>query len=732
MTDASLPPHLTRDDIDRLLSARHDAPFDVLGLHRAGRKAWVTALVPGAEALSALIGTRVVPLPRLEGPVFAGPVPAAKSPHRLRATWPDGSQADFDDPYRFGPVLGQIDQHLIGEGRHQALWQALGAHVTECDGVAGTHFAVWAPNAARVSVVGDFNAWDGRVHAMRRVGETGVWEVFLPGPGAGSLYKYEIAPRDGAPILKADPIGFGAQHPPETASVVRDIGGYAWGDDAWMQTRAARNRRDAPIAVYEVHLGSWRRRTGEGNRPLGYHELADELVAYATDMGFTHLEFLPVSEFPFDGSWGYQPVGMYAPTIRFGPPDAFRALIEAAHAAGLGVILDWVPGHFPSDPHGLALFDGTHLYEHADPREGFHQDWNTLIYNYGRAEVKNYLTANALYWLKEYHVDGLRVDAVASMLYRDYSRAADQWVPNRDGGRENYEAIEFLKEMNILAYGAVDGILTVAEESTAFPGVSRPVAAGGLGFGYKWNMGWMNDTLGYIAKDPIHRSYDHHLMTFPVDWAFTENFVLPISHDEVVHGKGSMLARMPGTDWEKFANLRAYYGYMWGFPGKKLLFMGCEFGQRAEWNHDAQLDWAALEDPRHAGLQALVRDLNRAYRDTPALHRRDCEAAGFAWIANDPPTSTLAFARFGADDDAPALVICNFTPVERPGVRIGVPRPGRWDEIINTDAAAYGGGNRGNCGAVTSTDLPRDGHDQSVTLTLPPLSVLILRHATAT
>ena len=471
-------------------------------------------------------------------------------------------------------------------------------------------------------------------------------------------------------------------------------------------------------------MGSWRH-TPDGRR-LSYKELATELVDYAKWMGFTHLEFLPISEFPFDGSWGYQPLGLFAPTIRFGPPHEFRDLVEAAHKAGLGVILDWVPGHFPSDAHGLARFDGTHLYEHADPREGFHQDWNTLIYNYGRREVKNHLTANALYWFKEYHVDGLRVDAVASMLYRDYSRGEGEWVPNKDGGRENYEAIDFLKEMNTVCYGEMDGIMTVAEESTAFPGVSTPVDAGGLGFGYKWNMGWMNDTLRYIEKDPIHRKYDHHLMTFPIDYSFSENFVLPISHDEVVHGKGSMIAKMPGNEWEKFANLRAYYGFMWGHPGKKLLFMGCEFGQWTEWNHDESLVWDALHGEQQKGVQAWVRDLNHLYRDAPALHRRDCDPSGFRWIANDPDQSLTAFARFGDDGDAPVVVACNFTPVERQW-RIGVPAAGLWEEVLNSDAAAYGGGNRGNGGGVHSQKGEWDGLPDYVDITVPPLATVMFR-----
>ncbi|WP_425100260.1 1,4-alpha-glucan branching protein GlgB [Tropicibacter sp. S64] len=627
----------------------------------------------------------------------------------------------------FGPILTEFDQYLMGEGTHRELWRALGAHVREHGGVRGVHFAVWAPNAQRVAVVGDFNAWDGRVNEMARVGATGAWEVFVPGVGEGALYKYEVQGADGGLRLKADPVGFGSQHPPEKASVVRDIAGYGWSDAAWMETRKARGARDAAVSIYEVHLGSWRRRWDEAGRPLSYKELAKDLIGYVRHMGFTHIELLPVSEFPFDGSWGYQPVGLFAPTIRFGPPHEFRDLIEAAHEADIGVLLDWVPGHFPTDEHGLARFDGTALYEHQDPREGFHQDWNTLIYNYGRTEVKNYLVANALYWLEEYHVDGLRVDAVASMLYRDYSRPEGQWIPNKDGGRENYEAIDFLKEMNVAVYGAFPDAMTVAEESTSFPGVSRPVNFGGLGFGYKWNMGWMNDTLSYMHRDPVHRKYHQDNMTFGIHYAFSENFILPISHDEVVHGKGSMLEKMPGGEDEKFANLRAYYGFMWTHPGKKLLFMGCEFAQPEEWNHNGELNWHAAEQPRHAGVQRLVRDLNTLYRGTPALHVNDCQPEGFEWLNGDPQQSTLGYIRFGRSGDAPVVVMCNFTPVMREGFRIGVPRAGHWEEVLNTDSEIYGGGNRGNLGGVASTDEPCDGKAHSVSLTLPPLSVVVLR-----
>ncbi len=729
VTISDLPGLPTDDMLGLICAGRHDDPFSVLGPHKHGRTAYVTAFDPGAAELFAVQVRKRHPLqavPNHPG-LFHGKITGTKR-YRLAGQTADGIAFDYDDAYRFDSVLGDVDEYLLGEGTHLRLWQALGAHVSrhqDCDGV---HFAVWAPNARRVSVLGDFNHWDGRRHVMRRRGASGIWEIFLPGVGDGAPYKFEIIGPDGTvQPLKADPVGFGSEHPPAKASVVRNIAGYDWKDGDWMDARAGRNARSAPISVYEVHLGSWRRK--DGGRPISYREAADELVGYSADMGFTHIELLPISEYPFDGSWGYQPVGLYAPTIRFGPPHEFRDLVDAAHRAGLGVILDWVPGHFPTDEHGLARFDGTALYEHADPREGFHQDWNTLIYNYGRREVANFLISNALYWLEEYHVDGLRVDAVASMLYRDYSRKEGEWVPNIHGGRENYEAIDLLKRMNTEVYGEVPGIMTVAEESTNFPQVSAPVDAGGLGFGYKWNMGWMNDTLRYIAKEPVYRKHDHHLMTFGIGYAFSENFILPISHDEVVHGKGSMLAKMPGPDWEKFANLRAYYGFMWGHPGKKLLFMGCEFAQPAEWNHDVQIDWDAAGRPEHAGVQRLVRDLNTLYRATPALHVKDCEHDGFHWIEGAATDiSVFAWARFGEPDDSPAVVICNFTPVERTCWRCGLPRGGNWREALNTDAGLYGGANRGNLGGVSAENIGWHGQPYSAELTLPPLSTLILTH----
>ena len=708
-----------------IVEGRHGDPFAVLGPHKHGAKQSVTAFVPGAEKLWLLVGkVKPVAATPLGDGLFNAPL-AKAGPYRLRAEG-HGTTWEFEDPFRFGPIFGEMDEYLLGEGTHKRIWQVLGAHLISHDGVDGTAFAVWAPNASRVSVVGDFNIWDGRRHPMRRRGSTGVWETFIPGLGDGIAYKYEIRGGDGTVLpLKADPVGFGSEHAPANASVIRDIRGADWHDDAWMQSRAARQNIDAPISVYEVHLGSWKR--APGDRMLSYLELADQLVDYVADMGFTHIELMPVSEFPFDGSWGYQPVGLFAPTIRHGTPSEFRAMIDAAHRKGLGVLLDWVPGHFPSDAHGLGRFDGTPLYEHSDPREGFHQDWNTLIYNYGRTEVSNFLTSNALYWLEEYHIDGLRVDAVASMLYRDYSRTEGQWLPNKDGGRENYEAIALLQRMNIAAYGEVPGAMTVAEESTAFSGVSRPVNHGGLGFGFKWNMGWMNDTLSYMQKDPLYRSYHHHQMTFGLHYAWSENYLLPISHDEVVHGKGSMLSKMPGNEWEKFANLRAYYGFMWAHPGKKLLFMGQEFAQGAEWNHKYSLDWHQLDIPAHKGVQSLVRDLNHLYRDTPALHLNDTRPEGFEWIeSNDAAASVYAWVRKGAARDPMVVVLVNLTPVER-HYRIGLPAAGQWSEVLNTDAAIYGGGDRGNARGVTTENVPWNGRTQSALVTLAPLSAVYLK-----
>ncbi len=724
MTDA--PFHLDDGTAEAIVEGRHGDPFSVLGLHTRGTEHVVTAFAPGAETLWVLVGRTQIEArayPNCEG-LFEAVLPK-KSAYRLKAQG-YGAEWIWEDPFRFGPVMGELDEYLLGEGTHKRIWQVLGAHVRDHEGASGTHFAVWAPNALRVSVVGDFNIWDGRRHPMRRRGATGVWESFIPSVGEGLVYKYEIWALDGALMpLKSDPVGFGSENAPANASVVRDIRGPKWHDSDWMARRGALQSIDAPVSIYEVHLGSWARE--QGDRMLSYTELADRLVAYVVDMGFTHIELLPITEFPFDGSWGYQPIGLFSPTIRHGRPDELRAFVDAAHAAGLGILLDWVPGHFPSDAHGLGWFDGTALYEHADPKEGFHQDWNTLIYNYGRAEVSNYLTSNALFWLEEYHLDGLRVDAVASMLYRDYSRKSGEWVPNKHGGRENYEAIALLQRVNKAAYGECPGIMTVAEESTAFPGVSRPVDNGGLGFGFKWNMGWMNDTLSYMQKDPIHRKHHHHQMTFGLHYAFTENFILPLSHDEVVHCKGSMLEKMPGTRPEKFANLRAYYAFMWAHPGKKLLFMGLEFAQAAEWNHNQSLDWHLLDQPLHRGVKVLVRDLNLLYRATAALHINDTRPEGFAWLdASDADASVYAWIRKGGPDDPMVVAMINMTPVER-RYRIGLPAGGDWAEILNTDSESYGGENRGNLGGVVAELVAHHGQDHSALVTLPPLAAVWLR-----
>jgi 1,4-alpha-glucan branching enzyme len=708
---------IDRATAEALTEGLHPDPFSVLGVHDGQ----LVAFVPGATRVWAL-GKREEELTQILPDVFA--TSWSNGPYRLRAS-NDMATWDFDDPYSFPPVLGEIDEYLIGEGTHKRLWEKLGAHtITHCS-VEGVHFALWAPNARRVSVVGDFNFWDGRRHQMRRLGKTGVWEIFVPGLHEGALYKYELLDAEGRLLpLKSDPLGFGAEHPPAQASVVRKLGLHHFGDGAWIKQRAARHERHAPISIYEVHLGSWVRIWDEGGRPLSYHELAEKLIDYVCDMGFTHIELLPITEFPFDGSWGYQPIGLYAPTIRHGRPEEFAELVDAAHRRGVGVILDWVPGHFPTDAHGLQKFDGTALYEHADPKEGFHQDWNTLIYNYGRREVSNFLLANALFWLEEYHLDGLRVDAVASMLYRDYSREPGEWVPNKDGGRENLEAIEFLKAMNAASYGGAEGIMTVAEESTAFPSVTRPVHEGGLGFGYKWNMGWMNDTLRYFAREPVHRKFHHNELTFASSYTYSENFILPISHDEVVHGKGSMLGKMPGNEAEKYANLRAFYAFQWAHPGKKLLFMGQEFGQWSEWSHERELDWYLLDDPSHAGLRNLVRDLNRLYRDTPALHWGDCDPQGFAWIeADDAENSVFVFER-RAPGAPPVVVVANLTPMDRT-YRIGLPQSDEWVELLNTNSAHYGGENWGNLGYITAQDQPHSNRDHSAEVYLPPLSVVM-------
>ena len=728
------------EEINAIVYADHGNPFSVLGMHADGPDGAlvVRAFLPDADAVEVIdadTNQPVASLERLHSKGFFAAVMGQRNKrfvYRLKVVTETGEH-DLEDPYRFPALLGELDIHLLSEGTHRRAYQRMGAQFVESEGVAGVAFRVWAPNARRVAVVGDFNAWDSRRHPMRLYIGIGVWEIFIPGIQEGMRYKYHIKAADGKiQPLKADPYGFAAEHPPNTASLVgRSYWNEwpdQWSDQAWMETRAGRNERTAPISIYEVHLGSWKRVTDDNNRYLSYRELAEELIPYVQGMGFTHIELMPVNEYPFDGSWGYQPIGLFAPTSRFGSPADFRYFIDCCHRAGIGVLLDWVPGHFPSDIHGLGYFDGTHLYEHADPRQGYQQDWNTLVYNFGRKEVANYLLSNALFWLDRYRLDGLRVDAVASMLYLDYSRREGEWIPNRFGGRENLEAIAMLRSMNELSYAEYPGIMTVAEESTAWPGVSRPVHLGGLGFGYKWNMGWMNDTLSYMGMDPIHRRFHHHQMTFASMYAYSENFVLPLSHDEVVHGKGSLLGRMPGDTWRQFANLRAYFGFMWTHPGKKLLFMGGEFAQGREWDHDAGLAWWQLDIQWHAGVQRLVRDLNHLYRELPALHQYDCSPEGFSWIeADDAEFSVYAFIRSGAPGVAPALVVCNFTPVPRLGYRLGVPDEGFWAERLNTDAEVYGGSGMGNLGGVRSQASPSHGRANSITVNAPPLATVIFQ-----
>ncbi len=631
------------------------------------------------------------------------------------------------------PFLTDYDLYLLAEGKHHRLYDKLGAHVVERDGQRGTHFAVWAPNARQVSVIGDFNGWRAGANPMQRRGLGGFWACFIPDVGIGALYKYAIVSNfHGYQVDKADPVGFAAETRPQTASKVWDLAGYAWGDGDWLARRGRANAVDAPISIYEVHLGSWMRVPEAGNRWLTYRELADRLTKYVLEMGFTHVEFLPVSEHPFDGSWGYQTVGYYAPTSRFGTPQDFMYLVDTLHCHGIGVLLDWVPAHFPRDEHGLGYFDGTHLYEHADPRKGAHTDWGTFIFNYGRNEVSNFLLSNALFWLDKYHIDGLRVDAVASMLHLDYSRPEGEWLPNEYGGRENLEAAAFLRRLNERLYADYPDAVSIAEESTTWPMVSRPTYLGGLGFGLKWDLGWMHDTLTYLARDPIHRPYHHNELTFRMLYAFTENFVLPLSHDEVVYGKKSLVDKMPGDCWQKFANLRLLLGYMYAQPGKKLLFMGGEFGQWQEWNHDRGLDWHLLDGPLHQGMQRWVRDLNTLYRAEPALHQNDCDPAGFEWIdCHDAATSVLSLLRKGKRLEDVILVACNFTPVPRTHYRIGAPLGGAWDEVLNSDAALYGGSGMGNRGRVMAEAIPWHGRQYSLDLTLPPLGLVTLRPARA-
>jgi 1,4-alpha-glucan branching enzyme len=650
--------------------------------------------------------------------------------YTVEAVFSDGRSHSYSDPYAFAPTLGEVDLYLLGQGEHLEAYRVLGAHLKTISGITGTSFAVWAPNAQRVSVVGDFNGWDGRRHMMRRLGGSGIWEIFVPGVAEGTHYKFEIRGPHGDVFLKTDPYGFFAQHDLRTACMVTDLGRYAWSDSGWMERRARRDATAEPMSIYEVHLGSWRRCPEEQDRPMSYLELTKQLVSYVTEMGFTHVELLPVMEHPFDGSWGYQVVNFFAPSSRFGSPDEFRHLIDALHQAGVGVILDWVPGHFPKDAHGLARFDGTALFEHEDPRLGEHRDWGTLIFNYGRREVRNFLIANALFWLDQYHIDGLRVDAVASMLYLDYSRNAGEWVPNRFGGRENLEAIEFLKAFNTACYARHPGIMTIAEESTAWPGVSKPVYDGGLGFGFKWNMGWMNDSLRYIARPPIHRKHHQGEITFSMLYAYHEHFILVLSHDEVVHGKGSLLNKMPGDDWQKAANLRMFLSWMWAHPGKKLLFQGDEIAQWREWDHNHSVDWHLLEYQPHAGIQRLVRQLNEIYRSEPALFALDDRSEGFEWIDfHDADNTVWSFLRKAPDgaEASDLLVIVNATPVVRHGYRVGVPRPGAYEKILNSDHRDFGGSGAVAAEVCHAQASGAHGRPCSIVMDLPPLAVVILR-----
>ena len=725
---------LSDEEVQALVQARHPDPFSVLGLHADAHGAlWLRVLLPQAASVAVVdagTGERLAELLKRDDAGFwLGRIPNRhdRFDYRLQVRWADGSEGRYADAYAFGPLLTDTDLHYLAEGSHLRPYEVLGAHPLTLGAgvhaVAGVRFALWAPNARRISVVGDFNGWDGRRHVMRSRGGSGIWELFVPHAAEGDRYKFEIVDAQGRLLpLKCDPFAHAAQFRPETASQVAALPPR----QALPAARRAANGRQAPMSIYEVHLGSWKR------HPDGsFHDwdtLAASLPGYAAEQGFTHVELLPITEHPFDGSWGYQTLGLYAPTSRFGPPAGFQRFVAACHAAGVGVLLDWVPAHFPSDAHGLAQFDGTPLYEYADPREGFHKDWNTLIYNFGRHEVRNFLIGSALCWIERYGADGLRVDAVASMLYRDYSRQPGEWLPNQHGGRENLEAIALLKRANEVIGSECPGAITVAEESTAFPGVSAPTYSGGLGFHYKWNMGWMHDTLKYMAQDPVHRRWHHDKMSFGLVYAFSENFVLPLSHDEVVHGKGSILGRMPGDDWQRFANLRAYYGFMWAHPGKKLLFMGQEFGQPNEWNHDVELPWHLLGDARHAGVQRLIRDLNQLYRSESALHQLDHDPAGFEWIAaGEAETSVYAWARRDAEG-RPALVVCNFTPVPRHGYRLGVPAGiGQWREALNTDSAWYGGSNVGNGMMSLRTEgIGAHGRGQSVEMVLPPLATVIL------
>ena len=727
MTAAPVLPDDLRHELDMLVAGRHAAPHQVLGPHPGPDGVTVRVLRPWAAGIAVRVGDERFPLDHLHEGVWAGVLPMPEVPdYRIEVDYGDGPKS-ADDPYRFLPTLGELDQHLISEGRHEQLWDVLGAHIRDYDGYAGpvhgTSFAVWAPNAQGVRVVGDFNFWDGRGYPLRSLGSTGVWELFVPGPGSGARYKFEILGQDNVWRQKADPMARATECPPATASVVTQST-YVWQDGEWLAARAAADPHTGPMSVYEVHLGSWR-------QGLSYRQLADDLVGYASDAGFTHVELLPVAEHPFGGSWGYQVTSYYAPTARFGTPDDFRYLVDRLHAAGIGVIVDWVPAHFPKDSWALARFDGTALYEHADPRRGEQPDWGTLVFDFGRSEVRNFLVANAVYWLEEFHVDGLRVDAVASMLYLDYSRKDGEWTPNIHGGRENLEAVGFLQEVNATVYKRVPGAIMVAEESTAWPGVTRPTDAGGLGFGLKWNMGWMHDTLGYLARDPIHRAFHHHDMTFALMYAWSENYLLPLSHDEVVHGKGSLLRKVPGDRWRQLATLRAYYAYLWAHPGKQLLFMGGEFAQEAEWSEGRSLDWWLLDHADHRGVHGCVRDLNRVYKETPALWQRDHDPAGFEWInADDSANNVFSFLRWGHDAAGGSVIACiaNFAAVPHDGYRVPLPFAGQWDEVLNTDSELYSGSGVGNLGSVQAEPGDWGGRPASARIILPPLGTLWLRY----
>ena len=722
------PYAVDRAEIQRLVDGAHHDPHSILGAHLHDGAVTIRVLRPNARAVTVVLpdgpgGTPTrFPMDHEALGVWMCVIPANTVPdYRIDVQY-DAAPIPADDPYRFWPFLGEMDLHLIGEGRHEELWRFLGAHVRTLDSVfgpvTGTSFAVWAPNAIGIRVIGDFNYWDGTAHPMRSLGSTGVWELFVPDVGAGTRYKYQILGKDGVWRAKADPVAFTAEVPPATASIVFESD-YTWNDDAWMTARAAADPHTGPMSIYEVHLGSWR-------PGLSYRELAEQLVDYVTDTGFTHVELLPVSEHPYGPSWGYQVSGYFAPTSRFGNPDDFRYLVDALHQAGIGVLIDWVPAHFPKDEWALARFDGTCLYEHPDPRRGEHPDWGTYVFDFGRREVRNFLVSNAVFWLEEFHIDGLRVDAVASMLYLDYSREEGQWSPNQHGGRENLDAVQFLQEMNATVYKRVPGAVTIAEESTAWPGVTTPTYAGGLGFGFKWNMGWMHDSLDYVGRDPIHRKYHHNDMTFSLMYAFSERFILPLSHDEVVHGKGSLIARMPGDRWQALANLRAYLAFMWAHPGKKLLFMGAEFAQSDEWSSERGLDWWLLQFAEHEGVWRTVCDLNRIYRDHPALWQRDHEPTGFEWIdAENADSNTFSFLRWDSNGDCVAVIV-NFSPVPRTEARIGLPWAGTWREILNTDASIYGGSGLGNLGEIVATEESWNGRPASAPIALPPLGACYL------